>query len=358
MPLSPTIRGETFKSLIEAGIAAPSADNSQPWQHKIVGDTLQLHIDPSRSGGISDQRFVLSDLAAGATLENMVLRSAELGIAAEITYFPDSNNPSHVANVQLRTGDVSDPADMRLAAFIHDRHTNRTFPFHGVVAAKVQEHLNAQATSFQGISLLWLNKGNPQRSRALRLMHRAETLRFKSRRLHSELFGSIRFSAGWHQSTDEGLAPATLAVEPAMRALFSRLQSWTLVKAAGNIGLAPVLGFRVAVLPNILSPGLCLLCTRDSSRRGLVETGRALQRIWLQATAEGLSVQPFAACGIYALGFANIEPEFSNEIKTLAAGMEQLATNSNGIIFLRLGASAAQRIPRTSRRHPASFEVN
>ncbi|MDQ6646250.1 MAG: hypothetical protein M3Y93_03315, partial [Pseudomonadota bacterium] len=69
------VKQQTKAEILRAGIAAPSADNSQPWRFAWSEDVLDLRIDPGRSGGVSDARYVLSDLAAGACLENMIIHA-------------------------------------------------------------------------------------------------------------------------------------------------------------------------------------------------------------------------------------------------------------------------------------------
>src|SRR3546814_19623339 len=73
-----------------------------------------------------------------------------------------------------------------------------------------------------------------ERNAALRVIRQAETLRFRSPTLHAELFSSIRFSAGWHTACEEGLAPATLAVEPPVRPVFQALRHPALMTKIGR----------------------------------------------------------------------------------------------------------------------------
>ncbi|MEO8748494.1 MAG: hypothetical protein ABI379_12680, partial [Rhodanobacter sp.] len=87
---------------MRAGIAAPSADNSQPWRFAWSGDELDLQIDAGRSGRVSDTRYVLSDLAAGACLENMIIHARSLGYAADLQTFPRDDDELWVARIRWR----------------------------------------------------------------------------------------------------------------------------------------------------------------------------------------------------------------------------------------------------------------
>ena len=69
-------------TIINAAIAAPSADNSQPFQFQWQeNNILHLWIDLSRAGKASDNRFILSDIALGAVIENIAIAADELHYA-------------------------------------------------------------------------------------------------------------------------------------------------------------------------------------------------------------------------------------------------------------------------------------
>ncbi|EQD47665.1 hypothetical protein B1B_12237, partial [mine drainage metagenome] len=195
--------------ILRAGIAAPSADNSQPWRFAWYGDELDLRIDASRSGHVSDTRYVLSDLAAGACLENMIIHARSRGYVADLQTFPRRDDDLWVVRIRWRHDPECDQPEP-LAAAITQRHTDRRFPWGGQITTDTQTRLNAQARQIPGQRLYWPQTPR-ERKAALTVIRQAETLRFRSPTLHAELFSSIRFAAGWHTACEEGLAPATLA---------------------------------------------------------------------------------------------------------------------------------------------------
>lgn len=340
------------EAILRAAVAAPSADNSQPWLFHWEGDRLDLGIDPRRSGSISDARHVLSDLAVGACLENILIRGRSLGYAADLQLFPTADE-LWPAQLTWRPADRQDEA---LAEAIPGRHTDRRFPLHGPLTATDRTRLTEQAGSAD-VQLLWLDD-KPRRQQALRVLHQAEALRFKSPRLHAELFSSVRFDVGWHATADEGLAPAALAVEAPIRPMFQALRSPGLMAALTRIGAAQILGFRSAVLPSRLSPGLGLLATTGIERRHIIAAGRALERVWLEAARQGLALQPFAAAGVMALNFLFIEAPLRPEIETLQNAMRQLCPEAHGILFFRLGRARTPLRWRSGRRMGADGAVS
>ncbi len=120
-----------------------------------------------------------------------------------------------------------------LAAAIEQRHTDRRFPWRGPITADAQTRLDAQAQLIPGQRLYW-PQTSTERTAARSVIRRAETLRFNSPTLHAELFSSIRFAAGWHAASEEGLAPATLAVEAPLRPVFQAARGNEHAQPAGS----------------------------------------------------------------------------------------------------------------------------
>ncbi len=348
-----TVDRHTKEGILCAGIAAPSADNSQPWRFAWRGDDLDLRIDASRSGHGSDTRYVLSDLAAGACLENMIVHARSLGYTADLQPFPQPDDELWVARIRWRH-DPEQPPHEPLAGAIAQRHTDRRFPWSGPITADAQAHLNAQAQLIPG-QRLWWPQTPRERNAALDVIRQAETLRFSSPTLHAELFSSIRFAVGWHSACEEGLAPATLAVEPPLRPVFQMLRRPAMMSMFNRLGAASVLGWRSAWLPIRLSPGLCLLVIPSTTRSDVLAGGRALQRVWLQATLDGLSVQPYAAAGVLGLGFVAVEPAFQRPLSRLGAALHDLCAPGYGLVFLRLGHVRSAPRGRSGRRALESF---
>lgn len=346
----------TKTEILCAGIAAPSADNSQPWRFAWSGDDLDLRIDSGRSGRVSDSRYVLSDLAAGACLENMLVRGRSLGCSADLEIFPRQEDDLWVARMHWRRAPGSESSEP-LAAAIDARHTDRRFPWRGPMTAEVQARLTTQAGQLAG-PRLWWPRALRERNAALGIIRQAETLRFQSATLHAELFSSIRFSAGWHGTCEEGLAPATLAVEAPMRPIFQAMRRPGLMTMFNRLGAAQALGLRSAWLPIRLSPGLCLIVIPSTARPDVLAGGRALQRVWLQATLEGLSVQPYAAAGVLGLGFVPIEAAFQQPLSQLRSALATLCGTGHGLVFLRLGYAKSAPRHRSGRREPASFSAS
>lgn len=283
----------------------------------------------------------------------MIIHARSLGYAGDVQTFPRPDDELWAARIRWYRDPERDQPEP-LAGAIEQRRTDRRFPWRGPITPETQARLNAQAELIPGQRLYWPQTSR-ERKAALGVIRQAETLRFRSPTLHAELFSSIRFSAGWHTTCEEGLAPATLAVEAPVRPIFQALRHPALMRMLNRLGTASVLGWRSAWLPIRLSPGLCLLVIPSTARSDVLAGGRALERVWLQASLDGLSIQPYAAAGVLGLGLVPVEPAFQRSVSRLGASLGELCGPGYGLVFLRLGYSRSAPPTRSGRRVPGSF---
>ena len=202
----------TLVDIARAGILAPSADNRHVFQIEIGEASICLWPTNEFATTTERHRRVLGLLSLGAVVENMRLRAGELGFDAQAEWFP-SHNAGAIVQLTLRPVPVH-LAD-ELAAAIPNRHTNRRM-YHGPrLSAGETALLNASVGLVEGVQIIWL-KGEARR-RALGLIWQAESERFLRRRLHDELFSSIRFDLSWDEGAEFSLPPGALEIEASMR---------------------------------------------------------------------------------------------------------------------------------------------
>ncbi|HJV62210.1 MAG TPA: hypothetical protein VJ743_14775 [Albitalea sp.] len=283
---------EPLRAILQSGILAPSADNRHHFRFELSADHVALVSTDTSTWVAQPHRRMLGLVSYGAVLENMALRAAQLGLAQATRWMPDTARADLIAECRWTAAPaVEEP----LAAAIDERHSNRRFFRRRSLDAALLARLAAAAGAVPGATLLWLD--DPDRRRvALQALRIAETERFCRPALHQELFGAVRFDAGWHAGTTLGLPPGALEVEPPMRPAFAALRRWPLMHALTRIGMHHLLGLRAADLPCRLAPHLGLIvCDLADPRLAALYAGRALERVWLAATAARLALQPMAA---------------------------------------------------------------
>lgn len=343
MAIDPALAHRIFA----AAIQAPSADNRHLFELELAGDEIRMWARPEFIEAPFHRR-VLCLLGFGAAAENMVVRAAALGLAGEPFWWPESSQPGLILRLQLspwgKSASALDPA-------IEERHTNRRVRYSGPRLGSEQQAALSRLTESLGVRLLWLDAPE-RRKAALNLLRTAEGERFRNQALHADLFGSIRFEAGWRTPCADGLAPGTLEVEPPMRPMFAALRNWNVMRAANVIGAPVSLALRAADLPCRLAPHLCALSTALPIEQGALAAGRALERVWLQATAWGFAFQPFAAPALLALdGYREVSAPVR---QALQRGWASLTPGETPVMVFRMGRARAPAM-RSGRPPTSSF---
>ncbi len=333
------------RTILQAGLRAPSAENRHFLRFVPRGDgSVCLEATGTERWGDEPHQKLLAHLSYGAVIENMRLRALALGLAQQVEWTPPGGGRQGIACLHwVPTSRAADP----LAHVIEQRHTNRAFFDRKPVAADALQRIAAAAAAVPGAQLRWMREPAPRRA-ALRAIRIAETERFRRRKLHHEMFSGLRFDIGWQRSSDEGLPPATLAIEPPLRLPFAALRHWPVMRTLSWLGMHHGLGLRAGYLPSALAPqvGLVTVARGDSAERDALTAGQALQRVWLAATVEGLAFQPMAAAIAACLmrpGDGWVSPRAQAALRPL---LEEAAGDTARApwMFFRLGHAAPPKV--------------
>ena len=341
--------------ILAAGVRAPSAENVHYLRFQVRSDTVGLFSTDQGSWAEHPHRRMLALLSCGAVVENMVLRSAELGYALTTTWRPTPSLPDLF--VELRWARTAAPPDP-LNHAIETRHTNRRFYRRAALSAETLARLTIAANAVPEAELLWLDDPT-RRALALKAIRIAETERFRRRALHGELFGAVRFELGWQGSCGEWLPPAALQVELPMRLPFALLRHWKVMRAANCLGMHLALGMRAGYLPCALAPHIGLILSGgEGTDFGNFQAGRAFQRVWLAAASEGLALQPMAATTALVRqkpGDGWVSADAKAKLQRLLAA---LCSGQRSVPYLlfRLGRSDAPSV--VTERRPASDYIS
>ncbi len=116
-------RGE-LHTVLDLAARAPSLGNLQPWRWHVDDAAVHLYADWNRHAGVApdDRRDVL--LGCGAVLDHCVSVLAARGWSPRVHRFPDPDDDSHLAILELIEG-PPDGAHAELAAAIPGRRADR-----------------------------------------------------------------------------------------------------------------------------------------------------------------------------------------------------------------------------------------
>jgi hypothetical protein len=332
----------SLEQVVEAGIAAPSAANNQPWKLLSKNSVLFLFHDKKQSYSWTDKEHFIARIGLGAALENIVIKAASLGYAASWSLFPAGEESPLVAAITFEAG-VAAEAQGALAAYIGQRCTNRKRGDNSPIEQEILSELTNAGLSVPGTDVRFLTDPDFINTFA-DIESAAERIRSLHPQSHYEFFHKeLRWNHSGKEIIDEGLDIKTLEL--------------TVAEEMGiKIGSDPAV---IAVL-NEWKQGkvfekLIRLAIRSSSAVGLVTVpryapsdivtgGRAVEQIWLTAAKYNLSVQPVSApLFLHATAtYADMTGEDANmivEIKELYGKLCILfpdLLNRHGIFLFRL----------------------
>jgi nitroreductase len=284
---------EQVRALVRFATLAPSGGNCQPWRFSWDGKRLRLLHDAVRSRSFLDYRDLASWLAFGAAAENVALVAAGMGLEVAVDLAPDRRDPAVVCDLRFAARRAAASAGAAaLTAAIPDRVTNRKLSPRAPVGRDAREALLRVAAEVPGAALHLIE--DPERLAELgELLGRGDRLRFLSRTMHREMMEEIRWTADEVRRTRNGLDVTTLELTATDLAGLRVMSSWAAMDLVGRLGGGRALE-RPARKAVAAASAVGLVSVQGRTREAYFAGGRAMQRVWLQATALGLAFQPMA----------------------------------------------------------------
>lgn len=295
VPASPSgakLSTEHVRALVGFGAMAPSGGNSQPWHFIFERGRLKCLHEPARSKAILDYKNLASYISFGAVTENIHLAAQQFGFDVHVETFPNSGDVNHVCTLTFSKQNQI-VRDSALFEQIAKRLTNRKPGIRTKLSEFDRTALKA-AAEHRGASLTLIDDSSRLDAIA-DFLGPGDRLRFGSHDMHSELINEIRWTPREVEATRDGLDLATLELSPVDLAglrLATSLGAMELVSKLGG-GRALEKPTRKSIA-GASAVGLVSI-PQGNTPRAMFEGGRALQRVWLTATARGYSFQPMTA---------------------------------------------------------------
>jgi len=267
--------------MIAAGLLAASPHNSQPWRFIVRDKTIDVLADESRNLGSIDPRYREMMIGLGCCIENMVLGSTGVGITPLVNVLPEGPAGKVIARITLYDG-ASAPS--KEAKALTQRHTNRgPYLRERAVDSKILDTLNT-LVSTSITKLVWLRAESEAGKRFAEGTIKATADFIADKNMVVDSYNWFRFSGGDHR---DGLTLPTVGIPPIEARIAMMLpkglmgdphQAWLDMTRTVHLPTAPLFG--LIAIPDL------------ENRTSLIEVGRLWQRLHVQATILGLSMQP------------------------------------------------------------------
>ena len=285
--------------LLQKGILAPSADNSQLWKFKTQLDdaVIDIHLDKDRLANFCDVGLFAPYISAGAVIENISVAASEERRQIQTEYLPDMQEPLWVARLR-----VSEPC--RIFPHPHSkvmerRQTNRKFYEKGFrISREKFLELNKAVESGGSCELFWIEREDANYKAITKIIGHADQLRFEIRRLHEELFRMIRFEVSEVERTRDGLDFRTMEAGPGGEWIFKGISSWQRMKILNKLGMSRI--FNSYARQQIASSSAVgILVSKTKQPQDYIRGGEVMERLWHEMTVQDLALQPMEGLPIF-----------------------------------------------------------
>jgi len=291
---------QLFIELVKAASLAPSADNMQPWEFRKQGDAIEVFCSKRRVLP-TDVISMFAWVSIGAAIQNIVVAASAYRLMATVEYSTLEHVDELAAIVRLSPSCV----DNRLSGWIALRNTNRN-PYEALPLSQPLISKFEKCTFGMNAGIHWATTTSDLDCMAL-MDANSTYIRLEHKPLHDELFDILRFTRKEVETTRYGLTFESLEVPSVAVFVARQLQYWSVSKAISKLGIGRIVAKRLA--SKLRKAGaLCLVTAYQRNPIAYMEAGRTMEQLWLAATAEGLSIQPYGVLPQY-LTKVEIEPE-------------------------------------------------
>lgn len=260
------------RTLLTAAIAAPSVHNTQPWLFRVGADHIDLLADFSYHLEHQDPHGRALLISCGAALLNLRIAVEHLGHTAQVTLFPDPDEPDFLARVVVDGRHSRFGMSGELFGAIARRHTNRDPYEDRPVPAPVLAAL-VEAAHQEGAVLHTITDPR-ERRRLVGLINDADSEGDTAS--IAALVEEARKWTGVEEDRPDGVPVSALGPLPT--------NPDTPYRDLARGRALP--GRHFAVFEK--DPTLAVLTTAKDDREAWLTAGQALERVLLVATIEGL----------------------------------------------------------------------
>lgn len=315
---------EVLNQIVDAAITAPSGGNAQPWKWLYQNKKLHLFLDENRSKSFLDFDFTSSYTALGAAVENVFLKSHEIGLEVEVEYFPIKNNRILVASFSFLDQSIVEKSNNHkydeLVSSIYERATNRN-PSNGKLLP--EEKLMSFQKIIEELEGAKLYFTNDEKDLLLLkdVFGVADRIRLLHPTSHYDMYyNELRFTPEESLKRRDGVDLATIPLTNSEIAGVKLTKDVKVVKYLREWNKGS--GFeRISrnAIESTSNVGLITMPNHDYY--DFLISGRVIQRMWLAATQENIAIYPML---VPIMFFNRIKHEGKTGIPSLM--MEELNT--------------------------------
>jgi hypothetical protein len=348
------LTAEETASLCTAGAMAPSGGNVQPWRVTVTGNVLRIDLDPRRgTSSFLDVGGYASLIAIGCFAENVGIAARSRGLGQEWALRVATRGVHEVsvrdATVEFTFSGREPAAAHELYEYLPRRVTARRMVDGGRPGKTETERLAAVVPEVDArLRLATLSDPVPRKSLG-RVLGAADVIRMRNRAMFSDTVREICWTEREALARRDGIDLRTLELPRGTEKSLLMLRRRPWLRA-----LVPE-GTLTATARSLAADCSCVCCLSTSSeldRETAIAAGMALQRLWLSATRDGLSVHPWTVSALELIrlerfagaGFTARERRAVARLAERLRDAFGLAPTDTPVLVLRLSEAVPPRV--------------
>jgi molybdopterin/thiamine biosynthesis adenylyltransferase len=353
---------DKIEALVEAGIWAPSGGNVQPWKFYYKNGRLFIFHDIKVSYSLLDFKNLGSYIATGASVENIRLQANAFGLAINVHYFPLGESSALVATIDFMANENgAEHKDLTMG--IRRRLTNRNLGQRVDLPKPKIDLLQSCIPTTYGASVTFIS--DPEKMAQLGdILATIEMLRLIHPRGHYDTFrNELRWTEEENLKHRDGMDVATLGVSKA------EVLALKVASDADAIGFIRSIkgGTALKKMANkaVAAASVLGIITMESKTPvDFLQAGQALERLWISANNEGISLQPISQYVFLAERACDTNDQvlgtyFKEEILQLKSKFEALLPELNGYpMFIFRLSIADEPLVKSLRKDLRDLFVN
>ena len=345
------------RGLIEHALRAPSGGNTQPWRFVVCNSSIRCLANVSKKT-LLDSKHNATYVSVGAAVMNMELAARAAGLSYMLRPIFDSISQDFdlvcslsingVQDAGHRSECVDEHIDTNLVHQVAKRVTNRNLGQRQPIAETDLETLQREASD-TGAHLQVVSSAQALDEIGA-IVGKSDRMRFLSKRMHDELMSEICWTRGEVESRREGIDLATLVSTRSDVAGIRLTRKWENIRFLREIGGGKGLE-KLAKKWVDAASAVALLTMPGTGPSSFFEGGRAMQRVWLRATALGLGFQPITSFlyfptldGGQAGGFTTTEASELRQLRLRLSNVFDLDSQRAEVLLFRLADAEMPRV--------------
>lgn len=280
------VSSATITGILTEAVEAPSGGNSQPWHFEVHDGHIRCIADPENDNHILNVEHRGTHIAHGALIENILALAGARDIGTVLTLFPNSTRPEITAEIICGEGSVYDASRAHAIAL---RTTNRRAYSNNSIASKTL-HTVRSVGNTPTTTVTVIEKRDDIKAIATAVAA-YEHVMLNNDRLRKQFFEEEVVWTRNEEAQRGGFFVKTLELKGPQEFIFRQFRNNTFSRFARTIGLPALIAKGNA---NVYASAGAMIAfiLSDTSRTTYIDLGRALQRVWLEATTHTLSLQP------------------------------------------------------------------